>query len=420
MEKEKEIIRELSLRVMKISALPENAKKRQDWKDHNDLTGDMRTLLWICPDEDGGWLELVPESVLETTDPDLRRLEWNLRKLIYHHEHFEDDFVIEPVVRFDIPGEYTGYLFASPTQTNAWGIPIVPMGVSKNSYRMVDYLDIDGNLEKLLNHEVDFIPDYVEWERLKEKYESVVAEGFEISFTVPYCALVQSLLIDLVHLRGLEKLMLDLYDNPEMLHQIMDHMSETKVRLLERLEEKVLTYDNRTNIYTGSGGLGYTNGQVKDPSHVKISEMWGFADAQEFTSVSAEMLKEFALPYQARGLTKFGYACYGCCEPMDQKYDVVFEAIPNLRRLSISPWSDIHLAAERLGKKVLYSWKPNPAKICFGFQEDQVIRELEELKTTVQGKCYTEIILKDIRTLNGHPEVLEQYGKLVKKVFGGG
>lgn len=415
MTRDQEIIRELSGRIIEICERPENKEKRQKWKDHNDLKGDKEPLLWICPDDDGGWLELVPEASLETEDADYRKLEWQLRKYLYHAEHFTDDFVFEPVARFDIPGEYTGYLFASPTQTTAWGIDIKPMGVSKNSYRMVDYLDIDGNLEKLLHHEVDFLPDYDRWHVLKEKYESAVAEGFQIQFTVPYCALVQSLVIDLIHLRGMENLMMDLYDNPEMLHKIFDHMSKTKTKLLDSLEERGLTYDNRTNVYTGSGGLGYTNEPVKDAAHVKISEMWGFADAQEFTGVSPEMLKEFVLPYQARGLGKFGFACYGCCEVMDQKYDAIFEALPNLRRLSVSPWSDIHLAAERLGSRVIYSRKPNPSRICFGFSEEAVRRELRELKEATAGKCYVEIILKDIRTMNGHPEILDRYGEIVRQ-----
>lgn len=415
--KDKEVIRELSKRVVEISRLPEYVEKRKRWADHNDLKGDMQPLLWICPDDDGGWLELVPESVLETEDSDYRRLEWNLRKLIYHHENFEDDFVVEAVVRFDIPGEYTGYLFGSPTQTSAWGIKIKPMGTSKNAYHMENYLGMDGNLEKLLNHEVDFIPDNKKWMRLKEKYESAAAEGLEIQFNVPYCVLVQSLLIDLVHLRGLGELMTDLYDNPDMLHQVMGHMSRSKIRLLDKMEKENYTFDNRSNIYTGSGGLGYSNERVKDPGHVKLNEMWGFADAQEFTSVSPEMFKEFALPYQAAGLSRFGLACYGCCEPLDQKYDMIYKALPNLRRLSISPWSNIHLAAERIGKTAVYSRKPNPAQICFGFEDEAVEKELIELRDTTKGKCYTEIILKDIRTVNNDPGVLRRYAQLVNKIM---
>lgn len=411
------ILKELSRQVVELSKQPEYEEKRRRWADHNDLKGDMQPLLWICPDDDGGWLELVPEASLETTDPDYRILEWNLRKLIYHHENFEDDFVIEPVVRFDIPGEYTGYLFGSPTQTSAWGIPIEPMGSSKQAYRMQNYLEIEGNLERLLAHEVDFIPDRQEWARLREKYEEAVVDELEIQFHVPYCTLVQSLLIDLVHLRGLEELMVDLYDNPEMLHQVMGHMSASKIRLLEKLEREGYTFDNHSNIYTGSGGLGYTNEEVEDPKQVKLSEMWGFADAQEFTSVSAEMFGEFALPYQAAGLSRFGYACYGCCEPLDKKYDMIFGALPNFRRLSISPWSDIHLAAERIGKTAVYSRKPNPAQICFGFEDRVIEKGLRELKDATKGKCYTEIILKDIRTVNGDPQVLGRYARLVNRVM---
>lgn len=412
-----QIIRELSKQVKDISQDPDYLKKRKKWADHNDLIGDMEPLLWICPDDDGGWLELVEEKELLTKDSDYRMLELKLRKLIYHHEHFHDDYVIEPVIRFDTPGEYTGYSYGSKTQKNAWGINIKPMGISDNAYHMSDYLSHEENVNRLLHHEVDYITDEERLVKLKEKFEEAVDNSVKIEFHLPYQVFVQSLLIELVHLRGLTDLMMDLYDEPEQLHKILDHMSASKVRLLEKIEKEGNTFDNRSNIYTGSGGLGYTNGSVKDAKHVNLNEMWGFADSQEFSSVSTEMFREFALYYQMRGLRKFGYACYGCCEPLDLKYDAIFSELPNIRRLSVSPWSNINIAADAIGKRAVYSRKPNPAEICSGFEECDVSRQLEELKRVTSGRCYTEIILKDIRTVHHKPEILSKYADLVNKIM---
>ncbi|WP_394927422.1 hypothetical protein [uncultured Robinsoniella sp.] len=417
MDRDISIIRELSRQVKEIAQMPVYQEKKKKWANHNDLTGDMEPLLWICPDDDGGWLELVEEKDLLSVDPDYRCLEWQLRKMIYHHENFQDDYVIEPVVRFDIPGEYTGYVYGSQTQKSAWGIKIEPMGISAGAYRMNNYLNNDENLNRLLGHEVDFIIDLHKLDELKEKYKEAISGILDIEFHVPYSVLVQSLLIELVHLRGLTELMIDLYDEPEMLHKILDHMSSSKVKLLERLEEKGLTFDNCSNIYTGSGGLGYTNHSVKDKAQVKLHEMWGFADSQEFSSVSPEMFREFALQYQSRGLKKFGYACYGCCEPLDMKYDAIFTELPNIRRLSVSPWSNINIAADAIGKKAIYSRKPDPAQICGGFDAWEMEKQLSELRSVTAGKCYTEIILKDIRTIHHNPQTLISYVDLVNKIM---
>ncbi|MFW9973613.1 MAG: hypothetical protein ACFFDF_25760, partial [Candidatus Odinarchaeota archaeon] len=45
---------------------------------------------------------------------------------------------------------------------------------------------------------------------------------------------------------------------------------------------------------------------------------------------------------------KFGLLSYGCCEPLDQKFDVVIRSFPNLRRISVAPWTNREVAAARL------------------------------------------------------------------------
>lgn len=415
-QKQVQIIRELSKQLRELSQRTENRHKAQLWADHNDLKENRHTLLWICPDDDGGWLELVPPDSLQTEDADLRGLEMRLRKYLYHGAHFQDDFVFEPLVRYDLPGEYTGYQYGDSRQKSAWGIPIGSYHIGKEAYHLENYLESPEQIQLLLNHEVDFIPDEAEHRRLKEKLEDAVDGIIQIQFHLPYSVLVQSLLIELVHLRGLENLMFDLYDNEELLHQIMDHMSQSKARLLERLEENRMLFDNRTNLYTGSGGLGYSNVPVQNPEAVKLTDMWGFADAQEFSNVSAQMFRDFALQYQQRGLNKFGLMCYGCCEPLDDKFSSIFELLPGVRRLSVSPWSNVALAAEAIGRKAIFSWKPNPSKICTGFDPKEIEPWLREVAHQTRD-CYTEIILKDIRTCGATPQHLQEFCALVKRTF---
>lgn len=409
------IIRDLAAKVAELSNLPRYEQARRKWTEHNDLKKGTEPLIWVCPDDDGGWLELVPCSSLKTEDADLRILEHRLRKLIYQHMYFSDDYVQEPVLRFDIPGEYTGYTYADASQKFAWGIPIHAKGVSSGAYHLDNYLDKEEDVEKLLHHEVDFIPDNAEYARLNSKYTEAAAGLIEIQFVVPYAALVQSLLIELVHLRGLAELMMDLYDNPEWLHKIMDHMSASKARLLERLEQKNMLYDNRSNVYTGSGGLGYTNHHREDHS-AKLSNMWGFADAQEFSDVSPAMFSEFAIGYQKRGLNKFGLISYGCCEPLNNKFDMIFSSLPNVRRLSVSPWSDVNTAAENIKSRAIFSWKPNPALICCGIDEQVVGKMLAETAGATKN-CVTEIILKDVRTCGGTPEHMQKFIEMTRHAF---
>lgn len=409
-------IRELAKQYAELSDTEDNKKNRQRWADHNDLKFIQQPLLWVCPDDDGGWLELVPETELQCSDPLLREVELKLKKYLYQNQYLKDDFVFEKRLYFQYPGTYTGYLYGSGEQKEAWGISIVKPKVGEKAYHLDNFLKTEEDYEKLLNHEVDFIPDEKKKKEMQETLEFVLSGILEVEFQLPYSVLVQSHLIEMVHLRGLENLMYDLYDEPDMLKKVFRHMGESKARLLERLEKKHLLFDNRINIYTGSGSLGYTNEPWKRPEEVKLKDMWGFADAQEFSSVSSEMFEEFAIAHQKIGLNLFGRGCYGCCEPLDNKYEAIYRHITNIRRLSVSPWSDIDQAVENIGKKAIFSWKPDPSKICTGFDEQEIRRYLKNVASKTKD-CFVEIILKDIRTCGKTNKHLRRFIELAREEF---
>lgn len=409
-------IRALARQYAEISETEENAEKRQRWADHNELKERRRPLLWVCPDDDGGWKELVPEEELFCEDPLLRNMENKLKKYLYQNKYLKDDFVFEKRLYFDYPGTYTGYLYGNTEQESAWGISIVKPQIGKEAYHLDTFLKTEEDYERVLNHEVDFVPDEALKKTQKELLENTLDGILDMEFQLPYSVLVQSHLIEMVHLRGLENLMYDLYDEPDMLQQVFRHMGESKARLLKRLEENHLLFDNRINIYTGSGSLGYTNDPWKKPEDVKLKDMWGFADAQEFSSVSPEMFETFAISNQKIGLNLFGKSCYGCCEPLDHKYEAIYRHITNIRRFSVSPWSDIDEAAEKIGKKAIFSWKPDPAKICTGFEENEIRKYLKNVANKTKD-CFVEIILKDIRTCGNTNMHLVKFIDLVREIF---
>jgi hypothetical protein len=84
-----------------------------------------------------------------------------------------------------------------------------------------------------------------------------------------------------------------------------------------------------------------------------VKDMWGFCESQETVGVSPTMFGEFIFPYKLPILEKFGLNCYGCCEPVDKRIDYILK-IPNIRRISVSPWADQRTIAERFGK-IIYS-----------------------------------------------------------------
>jgi len=211
---------------------------------------------------------------------------------------------------------------------------------------------------------------------------------------------------DFIKLRGLENLVLDIMLYPDEVHRMMDFLKNAVMYKLDFLENNGLLALNTGGTYVGSGGFGWTShlpGADRDDQKVPTADMWGFCESQKTVGVSPEMFGEFILPYQAPIMERFGLNCYGCCEPLDLRWEYI-KNIRGLRRASVSPWSDIKTMAEYLGKDFVYSRKPSPTPLAVSNHDWEAIRkELREF-IRITRDCNIEIIMKDNHTLGKNPE----------------
>ena len=104
--------------------------------------------------------------------------------------------------------------------------------------------------------------------------------------------------------------------------------------------------------------------------------------AQIFSSVSPEVTREFEIPYMQEVYSHFGSIYYGCCERLDDRLDVV-EQMPNIRKVSCSPWSNREHFASVLSKKYIMSAKPNPAFLAAKQFDEELIRL--DLRRTIRA-----------------------------------
>ena len=212
---------------------------------------------------------------------------------------------------------------------------------------------------------------------------------------------------DLILLRGFEQVLLDMYDNPDGLHRLMAFLRDEALTKLDFLENSGLLSRNDTGDFIGTGGYGYTNRLPQpgfDPAHVTTMDMWGFSESQESVGVSPELFAEFIFPYQNAILQRFGRNIYGCCEPLDKRWDTVRE-IPRLARVTVSPWSDPFCMAEKLGRDYVYVRKINPSYMATPvLSEEDARRELRETFTAAyRYGCPAEVLLRDVVTLSWNP-----------------
>lgn len=395
---DRDLLRELAEQVADRAALPLQGEKRSLWQKHNDLE---TTRPVVFCDPENGWNEIITEEQLACSGTLARRWEVVLRKELFWSDRLQDDKVIEPY--FDL-----GYTCTE----DDWGVHWQQRGGHGGSYIWEPALKEVDDVKKL--HPPKFEVDFETTNATVSLARAVFGEVLTVRLLGIWWWSF-GLTLDLSLWRGLEQIMLDMFDRPQFIHELMTILRDGYLQKLEYLEQNNLLSSN-VDQYVGSGGFGYTNALPSpvDGHPVSTNEMWGFCESQETVGVSPEMFSEFIYPYQIPFLEKFGLNCYGCCEPLDVRWNIIKTA-PNLRRVSVSSWADIAKMAELLEDKYLFSWKPSPADLARRNIDEGKIREKIRRALIIAKDCNLEIIMKDNHTIGKNPENLVRWVQIVRE-----
>jgi len=213
--------------------------------------------------------------------------------------------------------------------------------------------------------------------------------------------------------------MVDMVENPSWVHELMGFLCRTRLKALRRLEASGWLTLNNENDYVGSGGVAYTSELLVrgfQQGKVRLRDRWGFAEAQMLVGISPEMLDTFFIRHILPEMETYGLSCYGCCEPLHDRLDVVMK-IPRLRRISISPWADLRRCAGRIGATAVFSWKPNPAFLAAERMDDEAVRQdlVRGLRIARESGCIVEVILKDTHTVRGEPDRISRWVRIARQ-----
>ena len=399
---EKQVLRKLAGEVGALAARPVEAEKRVLWTRHNDLEK-VRPLVFCDPEN--GWNEIIPENTLMCRNELARNWEMALRKEIFWATKMGDDRVTEPY--FNIPYTYS---------ESDWGMHHIQVGGENlGAYTWEAPLkDYTADLPKMKFPEITV--DYKTTGDVKQLAESIFGDLLTIRVKGMWWWTL-GLTWPLINLRGLETYMLDFYLFPDELHRLMEILRDGHLAKLDFLEANHLLPDN-TDMYVGSGGFGYTTQlpQKDFAGKTRLKDMWGFCESQETVSVDPALFAEFVLPYQMPILQRFGLNCYGCCEGLDSRWDYI-KHIPNLRRVSVSPWANEAKMAEQLGSDYIWSRKLNPAKLAMADMDTRSVRaELRAaLDVATANKCVIELLMKDNNTLGHNPQNVIDWCRIAKE-----
>ncbi len=401
--KDRRVLRDLAKQVAEIAAHPEQEIRRRRWYALNSLKPE-KPMVFCSPE--GAWNELIPLETLQCQDHLARSWEYGLRMRIYAWEHFSDDQVVDATFNVRPALSDTGW---------GMGPKFIRTEVQKGAYRWDPPIKSPDDLERL------HFPQPSHNEEATRRTLELAYEIFDGILEVRIRGVFWwsiGLIGEWAMLRGLEQMMIDMCENPEFTHRGMRFLMEGRMHWLKKIEEMGLLSLNNENDYVGSGGFGFTDelpAEDFDGKRVRLKDLWGFSEGQEAVGLSPRMFDEFVLQYQEPILQQFGLNCYGCCEPLHDKFDIVLKRVPRLRRISISPWCDRRIAAETLQDKYIYSWKPHPGDVSAGsFDPDRIRRYIRETLEIARG-CVVEMILKDTHTCCYEPERFDMWTKIAQE-----
>lgn len=398
------ILRELAKKQYEYSQTEKNKNRIREWTDHNSLQGKRPMIhleMWTFAQE------IIPQR-LQCKGEFARDVETKLYCNFLNQELFDDDRVTPDYYPMPYDTHFT--LFNIPIKKhNSVG------SVGHEFISVVE--DLEDDYEKL--QETDYGVDMESTMLKKQALEEVFGDILPVRLQMNCLYSVPTQMI--VHFMKMENMMFNIYDYPELFKEMMNRIADDTLAYYKMLEEKRLILPTTSFEGVGQGTWSFNtelpgwDEWEKRPFTPK--DVWGFMDSQETVGISPDMYEEFIFPCYEKIASSYGLLSYGCCEPVDPIWDKCISRLPNLRKVSISPWCNEEFMGERLrGTKVIYHRKPSPNFLGVDpvLDEDAFRAHIRKSLTAARG-CKMEITQRDVYTIHNSIPKAKRYIEVIRE-----
>lgn len=404
-QQDRQVLRALALRLSELCHEPRFEKRRRLWEKHNALRGERP--MFLC--DQLPWNELDPLCTAEhalVSDPQLKGLEIWLRREIWKGENLDTDMVVDPYIKVRRPYKNSGFGLKSQVTE----LKLDASG-DVSSQHMACLINEPEDIEKIQIPRIE--PDEEGVKRLTDAANELFSDIMPWRFTGEIMHL--GAWDTIAYWMGVENIYIELMDRPEMMHSIMERMTQAYLSMARQFTEYRL-YDTCENYCHCS--QTYQEGESPDREPIPANG-WAFGLAQLFTSVSPKITAEFECAYMKRVFPHFKNIYYGCCDRLDDRLDIV-SALPNVRKISCSPWSHREAFAEKIPKSIIMSNKPTPALLATdSFDEDAVRKDIRRtVQCAARNGVTLELILKDVSTIRYDIPRLQRYCAIAMEEIG--
>ncbi len=405
---EQDTLKRLAADLAVVAALPVHREKAALWRRLNDLE-QTRPLVWI---NEIPWHEMNvnDELTLRCVHPWARELETRLRRTLYQWRHMPGDMVVSDSIECPLAIHSTDFGILEDVEVAR--TDAASDIVSRRFHVQIrEEKDIEKIRMPVVTHDAETTD--VAFGTMQDLFRGIMPVrkvGQSHIWFTPWDYLIRWW--------GLQEAMLDLVERPDMVNAAVARMVDAWMVELDQFVEQNLLALDCTNTRIGSGGYGYTwdlPGASFDPARVVPKNMWGCSNAQIFAEVSPEMHWEFALRHDLRWLQRWGLTYYGCCEPLDRKIPLL-RRIPNLRKISMSPWNDAERIVREVGGDYVLSFKPSPAVFVEEAWNPGAARAALSSVLDKAQDCHVEVIMKDISTVRYRPQLLWDWARIAMEL----
>lgn len=401
--KDKERLRALAAKQLELANSEKNLNRVELWKRHNMCKGE-RPVIHIEVDT------FAHEAItpnLQCEDSFARELEYRLIHNMINLETFDDDRVVPPYFQTEYHSWFT--LFGHHIKQN-----VIKKEDGTEMGHTFDHIisDLGGDFDKITSPS--------QYGVNKDSTREYVEAVNDIFGDILPVKLVSNCLYSVptqrvVHMMGMENMLYSMYDYPDEFKEMMDRIATDYISYFKFLEKEGVLLQNHAFESVGQGTMAFYDEEIKS-GNIKTTDLWGFMDSQETVGISPDMFREFIFPYYKKVAQIFGRLSYGCCEPIDTFWDDI-KTLPNLKKVSISPWCNEEMMAENLKNSgIIYHRKPSPNFLGVGEKLDEAAfrAHIEKTLKTARG-CNVEITQRDVYTVNRDINKVKRYVEIIRE-----
>lgn len=398
-QRERERLRQLARTQLDVAHSEKNQERAKMWIEHNACRG-QRPMIHL---EIDNFTQEVLLPQMQCEDPLARRIEERLLHNFYNMQVLDDDKVVAP---------YFGVWW--DMELMPWGFDIKKEvasdgGLGQHFIEQVEDLgeEIDKFQPSKFRLKVDETNEY--FKAAEDAFGDILpVKRVGRSMT---CWLTQ----DLVHVMGMQNMCLALCEYPDEVAQVLGQLADDYLKFFEEWRDSGLLYPTAGYEECNQGSICLTD-ELPSEGPVDLNQIWLHMDSQETINVSQEMFESLVWDAYKKVAERFGLVSFGCCDPLERLWPCLSQ-LENLRKASISPWTDEAYMGEALaGSKVIYHRKPSPNFLGVYEKLDEDAWR-EHINTTLKyaKNCKVELTIRDVYTIHNNVDKAKRCVQIMRE-----